>query len=198
MSAIIWEYPCLSREVFSGKWKTDRISSAVLPRAPSYVTARADEMENGEKKILSPAYFGSFASGEYRSNANRLFASITLFPRSEVELLAFGCTNFVPVHPAKTILMTTSEAKVQMPIVFNSMAERLSACWLNLALGAVFFEVTVFQQTEVHRHFYGSFLHLLVKCLDFSLLFALTAVTAFLASRCTTNNFFNWVSSSQL
>jgi hypothetical protein len=54
-------------------------------------------MENGEKKILSPADIRSFAICEYRLNANRLFASTTLFPLYGVGLPAFGCAGIVPV-----------------------------------------------------------------------------------------------------
>ena len=49
-------------------------------------------MENGEKKILLPAYRGSPAICMYRSRANRLFAAATLasLPMA-VEVLPPGC-----------------------------------------------------------------------------------------------------------
>jgi hypothetical protein len=99
-------------------------------------------MENGEKKILSPVYFGSFASREYRSDANRLFAATTLFPLSGVGLPAFGCDG-IALHPAKAMLRTTSDVRDHRAIVFASMAERLPAGLLNVMLGAVFFAVIV-------------------------------------------------------
>jgi len=105
---------------FAGKKKTDRISSAVVPFAPSYVIARADEMENGEKKILPVA--SSAASCRYRLAENRLFASGTLvaeLPTGDAVIdgdrFLFSCPacadGFV-VHPAASRRQERSMARI--------------------------------------------------------------------------------------
>ena len=77
-------------------------------------------MENGRRRGYFPHTSDPYQPCK-QVKCNRLFASTTLFPLSGVGLPGFGCAGIVPVHPARTMLMTTSDAKVQTPIVFISM-----------------------------------------------------------------------------
>jgi hypothetical protein len=122
-------------EASDGKKKTDRISSAVWPFAPSYVIARAEEMENGEKKRLASADAPSLRC-EYRSNANRLFAAVTacsavvsddpagIVTGTSGAVVAGGVAGWaggVLVQPVKAMQRSMRVVNRHPPIVLGSM-----------------------------------------------------------------------------
>ena len=65
----------------------NHISSAVLPRAPSYPIVMAVRMLKGEKKMF---FFVSFSNSLNKFIATRLFASATRLFASEQKLIDQG------------------------------------------------------------------------------------------------------------